>query len=250
MPKRSAIIIYALHQAEGGKKMRKMIATFTAILTAFSLALPITANAQTITATSVPNVFGGYTTTYNIQPTYRPMTFAEFAARATAYARRQYDAQNQAAWQYAIANPQLSTISNAMGINLSFVTNQISFKLNADHSAETVNYPFVIQNNSDMVWYPDPFMLTDAAGNVYPTTSMVMGAVAIAPHTAQTIGVQFVVPYNQFGNLCSVQLSQNSFSDTPEVVSDFNTMSLDQLAAKYGIGNVNVWSINSSTMLY
>lgn len=108
----------------------------------------------------------------------------------------------------------------------------------------------VIQNNSDAVWYPDPFMLTDAAGNVYPTTSMVMGAVAIAPHTAQTIGVQFVVPYNQFGNLCSVQLSQNSFSDTPEVVSDFNTMSLDQLVAKYGIGNVNVWSISSSTMLY
>ena len=93
-------------------------------------------------------------------------------------------------------------------------------------------------------------MLTDAAGNVYSTTSMVMGAVAIAPHTAQTIGVQFVVPYSQFGNLCSVQLSQNSFSDTPEVVSDFNTMSLDQLVAKYGVGNVNVWSINSSTMLY
>ena len=63
---------------------KKTIATFTAILTAFSLALPITANAQTITATSVPNVFCGYTTTYNIQPTYRPMTFAEFAARATA----------------------------------------------------------------------------------------------------------------------------------------------------------------------
>ena len=46
MPKRSAIIIYTLHQAERGNKMKKMIATFTAILTAFSLALPITANAQ------------------------------------------------------------------------------------------------------------------------------------------------------------------------------------------------------------
>ena len=229
------------------KKYINCIVICVSMFFIFYKSIPV--NAATITAMSVPNAFGGYTTTYNMQPSARPMTYAEFAAGAMAYANRKYAEQNKERWQQAIANPQLSTISNTSNINLSFVINQISFSLNKDNTIAIVNYPFVVQNNSDVPWYPDSFMLTDSAGNAYITTSMEMGKIVIAPHTAQTIGVQFSVPYNQFGYLNSVVLTQGAFNATPEVVNDFNTLNLEQIVAKYGLAS-NTWKICTSSMLY